>query len=237
MANDLFGNDNDSQQQQDLNGEEALKLLVGEGAKYGTVEDLAKATLHAQQHIAQLEQENKTMRDAATDNGKGLTEVLDAIKALSAERPQSDDDNQQPASPQESTDVQALIQSALDQHDRSGREAANERTVKETLEKSLGQRAAEAYKAAGKSLGLDIDKLAKESPQAVINLVLGTQQKQGTLQSSASGHTAPTEHRTGVLTYAEIQEQYKAGKLTRNQKHAMEASSIVALGSNKFWNK
>jgi len=58
MSNTLFSNnENDnSNDQNELTGEDSLKLLVGDGKKYATVEDLAKGMVHGQNHITTLEQ-------------------------------------------------------------------------------------------------------------------------------------------------------------------------------------
>jgi len=52
MSNILFSDNNsDSNNQTELTGEQALQLLVGESAKYSSVEDMAKAMVHSQNHI------------------------------------------------------------------------------------------------------------------------------------------------------------------------------------------
>lgn len=68
-----------------------LDALVGEGRKFGSVEDLAKGKLESDNHISTIEAENATLKEQlAAINKEGgqaasIKELLDTIKATKSE--------------------------------------------------------------------------------------------------------------------------------------------------------
>lgn len=70
------------QQQTQLTTEQAatIDVLVGEGKKYATVEDLAKAYLNADNFIETLKDENRVLRDQSTKLSS-LEEALEKLQA------------------------------------------------------------------------------------------------------------------------------------------------------------
>lgn len=234
--NRLFGDNENDSNNQNVSGEDALKLLVGEEAKYKTPEELAKAMLFGQQHITEIEKENATLREDK-DKAASIADILAAVKAPTPEvKPETP-----PADPQPnvlaSDDVQSLINKALANKDASTLALSNQTAVKDALSKALGDKAGQAYTDMGSSLNVDLDELSAKSPQAVINLVL--QQRPNVEQQEAPASTMqyPNGNSTTntAATYKEIQVQFKAGKLTRVQKHDLENSQLTKLGSDKFW--
>lgn len=61
------------------NTQEALAILVGEGRKYKTVEDLAKSRIEADDFIEKLKDENEKLRQEAV-KGKTLNDVFERIE-------------------------------------------------------------------------------------------------------------------------------------------------------------
>ena len=69
-----------------------LSELVGEGKKYKTVEELARSRLEADIHIERIQKENREMRDKLA-SAKGVEDVLEAVKAQSANSANETPDN------------------------------------------------------------------------------------------------------------------------------------------------
>ena len=96
-TNSLFSNnESDSNNQTELSGEDSLKLLVGDGKKYLTVEDMAKGMVHSQNHITTLESEATTLKDNQAKQ-TSIDDILAAIKSNGNNEQQQSDDNRQQA--------------------------------------------------------------------------------------------------------------------------------------------
>jgi hypothetical protein len=237
-TNNLFDN-NSNVNLDDVSGEQALSDMVGEGKKYATPEDMAKAMLHGQAHISQLENENGDFRSKA-EQAKGVNDILAALKQGSEHQStdqQNQDDNQSNAS--DTPDVQALIDTAFAARDAKvaqGTADKNKQTVLDSLTKSYGHEAARVYEEVGSSLGISLDDLAAKSPQAVLNLVAQARPSQ-----SNSGLPESTQRKVdfgnnGLLTQATINTMYKDGKIKNlTDKHRMEHEQLTALGHDKFY--
>ena len=242
MSNILFSNNNDdSNNQNELSGEDSLKLLVGEGKKYLTVEDMAKGMVHSQNHITTLESEATTLKDNQAKQ-TSIDDILAAIKSNGNNEQQQSDDNQQQADQHASdanntVDIAQQIKDAMAEQTRTNSAVTNTQLVTDSLSKVLGARANEVYTKVGNELGVDLDELAKTSPEAVIKLCTG-QQQQSTQQTSlpaSTVHTTPTSV-GGELDYKGIQELYKKGGMSIDQKFRLEQQQAQALGS-KFFNR
>lgn len=241
-TNSLFSNkENDSNNQTELSGEDSLKLLVGEGKKYPTVEEMAKGMVHSQNHITTLESEATTLKDKQAAQ-TSIDDILAAIKSNGNNEQQQSDDNRQQADQQandsnNTVDIAQQIKNAMAEQNANNSAAANTQLVTDSLSKTLGARANEVYTKVGKEMGVDLDELAKTSPAAVIRLCTG-QQQQGSQQNNlpaSTVHTTPTSV-GGELDYNGIQELYKKGGMSIDQKFRLEQQQAQLLGS-KFFNK
>ncbi len=241
-SNSLFSNnENNSNNQNELTGEDSLKLLVGEGCKYATVEDLAKGMVHGQTHITKLEQEATTFRDAQTKQ-TSIDDILAAIKSGDNTNQQQNDNQQQTDQSSNDTsqvDIATQISDALATHERGNQAAANVQRVTESLGKSLGARADEVYTKVGKELGVNLDELAKTSPDAVIKLCTGqgqpAQNSSNLPQSTFTNTNANNNSVNGELNYKGIQELFAKGGMSREKKFELEQSQALKLG-NSFFN-
>ena len=239
MSNSLFSDNKDgSNNQTELSGEDALKLLVGENAKYATAEELAKAMVHSQNHITTLESEATTYKDAQAKQ-TSIDDILAAIKTGQSTNNVTPDDNLKPADQQtpgtSEVDITKTVQEALAAQTRTQSAEANTQRVTDTLGKALGVRANEVYSKVGKDLGVDLDELSKTSPEAVIRLCTGQgqpNQQHNNLPASTT-HAAPTSL-GGELDYKGIQELYKKGGMSKDQKFRLEQQQAQKLGSAFF---
>lgn len=242
-GNNLFNNSNDQQNNAtDLTGEDALKLLVGEDGKYATVEEMAKAMVHSQSHIAKLESEAAARQEADAKQAS-IQDVLDAINNQNSGTPEGGNESATPApatpapAEQEPTDVKAMVMQILGEQKAATTAEANVSKVADELAKRLGDSVASVYKATGDKLGVDLDELSKTSPDAVIALVAGqskpstqpTQTQQG--GSFGNRFTESTKH---PLTKSEIAKRFAAGEITRHEKFTLEHQGAAALGAKFF---
>lgn len=243
MSNELFSNnESNSNNQNELTGEDSLKLLVGEGKKYATVEDLAKGMVHGQNHITTLEQEATTFQ-AAQEKQTSIDDILAAIKAGDNSNQQQTDNLNQPDPVVKDTsqpvDINQQIKDALDTRALSDQATANVQKVTDSLSKALGSRANEVYSRVGGDLGVDLDELAKTSPDAVIRLCTGQQQQapqQNNLPASTQvNHPRNVNRVDGEINHKGIQELYAKGGMSREQKFELEHRQAIKLG-DKFYN-
>lgn len=243
-TNTLFSNNEDSSNNQtELSGDDSLKLLVGEGKKYGTVEDLAKAMVHGQAHITKLETEATTFKDSQTKQ-TSIDEILAAIKA-NGSTDQTPADNQTPADQQkpdtgDTVDIAQQIKTAMAEQAQTNSAVANTQLVTDSLSKSLGTRANEVYTAVGKDLGVNLDELSKTSPEAVIKLCTGQQQQAPQLgttpQTRFTNQQQPAANPDGSMTHAQIQVYAAETKMPRDKRFQLEMENALKLGDN-FYNK
>lgn len=240
--NSLFSNnEQSSNNQNELSGEASLELLVGEGKKYATVEEMAKGMVHSQSHITKLESEATTLQEDA-QKAKSIDEILAAVNAEkgnnqhSEQQEQSDQTTQQP----DTVDIATQIKNALAEQAQTTSAQANVKQVTDSLGKSLGTRADEVYSRVGKELGVNLDELSKTAPDAVIRLCTGQQttvnQQQGDLTPSQHNHVLTHSSVIAELSYEGIQELNAKGGMTREQKFQLEMDNAIAQG-DKFFDK
>lgn len=242
MSNKLFGDNNTDTTNKELSGEDALKLLVGEDGKYKSVEELAKAALHGQQHIVTLEQEAVTLRDAQTKQSS-LDDILAAIKTAGNDNNSHQDDNQHQndtsdKDTDDKIDITKTVETLLNDRDSKNLAISNSAIVKAALSKALGDKAGDVYDKVIKDVGVDLDKLSESSPNAVIKLVLGQgQQWRDAHQTNLPPSTVHGDHNTnqsGELNYTQIQEIAKTSKMSREEKFKLEMSQALKMGDNFF---
>ena len=77
-------------------GGSALDQLVGEGKKFKTIEDLAAGKLKSDQHVEQLEGENKVAREkvaeleGASDQSATVADLIKAVRSNPEGAPEGD---------------------------------------------------------------------------------------------------------------------------------------------------
>lgn len=224
----------------EVTGEDALKHLVGEGQKYATVEDLAKAALNGQLHISKLEKENATFRDTDTQ-AKGIEEILAALKGKQSS---DEDDNHHSEDHQEKDDSDTVsvadqIAAALGKRDEGYAKVKEDDNLNKTVDelaKAYGDNALTVFKEVGKSLGIDMEALAKKSPAAVMKLVSDARPAEQTNGLPPSSQTYTQQQAAGsVMTKDAIGKLFKEGKLSRDQKITLENEMLTKLGADKFY--
>lgn len=247
-TNNLFNNtdssNNQQEQSEELSSEASLALLVGEGKKYADVGALAKAMVHSQSHIVKLEGEATTYRESETKN-KSIQEVLDAIKSTEQVPPKVLDDNHQQTDQSQSgainsDDITKQIETLMAARDQKTTSVTNVAAVSAALSKSLGSRANEIYKAVGTRLNVDLDELAKTSPDAVIAMCTGQQ-----APAKQPGETFQTQHLhteqevitdTALMNHEQIKKYAAEVKMPREERFKLEMANALTQGDS-FLNK
>jgi len=245
-TNSLFSNNesssnNQNEQENELSSEASLALLVGEGKKYADVGALAKAMVHSQNHITTLETEATTFKEKEAKQSS-IDEILAAIKSNGNEQQQSGDNqlnaDQHKEDPNQGVSVAQQIQTALEQNDQVKSAQTNVASVTAALTKSLGGRANEVYTAVGKSLGVDLDELAKTSPDAVIRLCTGQQQQVKTPGQLPNSQHLNNEHvvitDSSQMNLAQLKVHAVEVKMPREERFKLEMANALKQGDSFF---
>lgn len=166
-----------------------VAVLVGEGRKYKTVEDLAKAYLEADGFIEKLKDENRVYKEEAV-KAKTIDDVLDQLRAK--ETPSSTTTSEVKAMPS-ATDIAAIVEAQI-----TGRETARERQnnllkADAKMKELFGEKAQEVFnsKATSDATRKALQNLAEVAPDQFVALftkgVDATAATPGTINTAALG--------------------------------------------------
>lgn len=146
--------------------------LVGEGKKFKNIDDLAKGKLEADRYIQELKTQIEELSAKVNgdvdreDYGKKVLEYLESRDAPKKEEPVVEQPN-----------IDEIIERKLQEKEALSVADRNIREVERSLKEAYGDKYQEAVKAKAKDLGMTIDqvnRLAAESPQLVINSFVGS---------------------------------------------------------------
>jgi len=225
-----------------ISGEDALAHLVGDGNKYATPADLAKAMLHGQVHISKIEQENSSLRDSS-NQAKGIDDILAALKGQQQQQDDGnhhhDDNHNKDGS--DKVSVADQITAAFAKRDQGMVDATEDTNLQSTvdqLQKQYGDKALDVFEKVGKDLGIDLENLARKSPAAVMKLVTEARPATEANNGLPNGlQTNVTPHATGLMDKAAIDKLFKEGKIKRHEKIDMENKAFTALGADTFYGR
>lgn len=147
-----------------------LTALVGETQKYKTVDELAKAYANADTFIEQLKEENRKLREQATQ-AKTIDEVLERISNRDA--PQDDNPAVSGIKPE---DVQKLVEATLTGREAQQKRNANLLAADAAMKEKFGEKAAEVFKqkASSPEKAKILMELAATDPTEFVSLFAGT---------------------------------------------------------------
>lgn len=158
--------------------EQAFEELVGEGKKYASAAELAKAMLHAQQHIDKLQSENGEYR-GKLERASTIDEILGKLNGQQQAQqatPQTQDQSQAP-------DVNKLVEEALAKSLAQRSQQSNLDVFKSKLVGMYGNSAADKFNAVkAEYAGVDIESIAAANPDAALKFFGG---------SNTTSNTAP----------------------------------------------
>lgn len=151
-----------------------VTLLVGDGKKFKTVQDLAKGKLESDSFIERLTAENKALREAAA-SGTDTTDIQAKIEQLLAAQKGSGQTST-PASNQSQPEplTTEKVLDLLDRREQAKALANNSSYFNNTISKSLGDKAGEIVMQRLNDLGLDketFDSIVARNPQSALKLV------------------------------------------------------------------
>lgn len=223
-------------QEPGVDGDAALASLVGEGKKYATVADLAKAYVHADAHIANMTSENNTLRQQLTSASK-VDELLAKLEQSNAQP------KQEPLQPtgegEHAEKPEDVFGKMYDQRRADEQRESNVKRVSDELERLFGNKAFDAISAKEKQLGVNLQELSATSPELVLSLFQGAQPSQQPPQSREPFGGDPTRKQSGfdLNTRSGIEAAAKAQGWSRTKKYATLNSTYARADAGGWLDK
>lgn len=137
-----------------------LEILVGEGKKYKTMEDLAKAYLNADEHISTLTGENAALREQVT-KATTIEEVMERLNKQGQSHSQND--NSATTGSLTPEDVRKLVTEAVTGLETSKTRTDNMKRANALMQEHFGEKAGAVFKEVAKTP--ELEKLYKELAQ------------------------------------------------------------------------
>lgn len=206
--------------------EVALEELVGEGKKYATTGDLAKALLHAQAHIGKLESENGQYREQVS-RAATIDEIMSKLSTQPAQQQPAASDQ---ATPDAQPDLAKLVEQQFATLTKKQQEQANLDAFRTALVNAYGTEAAAKFSAAkAQCQGVDLEAIAAANPKVALQFF-------GIADTQPRGNSAPDLSRNASAPVGAVKEGTdlyfynlrQAGKMTREQYYTARAQAIVS---------
>lgn len=189
-----------------------LDVLVGDGKKFKTPEELARGKAESDAMIARLIAEKRTL-ESEVNSRKRLEELVDQLGSRGLPPSPTNDDTsrrEQDEAPKQ-PDVKALLEEALTARDKENRRSQNTDAVKQVLTSKLGPGYASIVKQQADTLGVGtefLSNLAAEQPKAFLKL-LGLEdsapREPGLFTPPASQSTTTFKPNTSERTFAQYE--------------------------------
>lgn len=146
-----------------------VEQLVGEGKKFQSVQDLARAKLEADRFIERLKQEAAELRQEVSRQ-MTIEEIMTQIKNSQTPQAPQQSLTPEPRQPevQDTPDIESVVEQLLSKKEAEKRQKENERVVADKLTSTFGQDAQLHLNKKARELGVSLEYLkglAKESPQ------------------------------------------------------------------------
>ena len=156
-----------------------LADLVGEGKKFATPEDLAKAKIEADAFINQLKDENKGLRESAqrdANAGDNLAALQRELAELKAKLNKSAEPSPNTTGELTTGQLENLVAGVMTKKEQERTAAQNMRDANDKLVKFAGslEKALEVLKSRASELGLsvyDLKAMAEKSPTAFLQIM------------------------------------------------------------------
>lgn len=170
-------------QDQNAVGQPTLNDLVGEGKKFKTPDDLAKAKLESDRFIEKLQNEQRELREELAKRlsaEEALKRAQEAGKNVENREP-PEQPPQKPATQQAPTDISSEVERILQRRDQESTVKRNIDLVTSKMHELYGttDKAAEVVRNRSQELGMSVDqlqKLASDNPKAFFKLI-GAEEK------------------------------------------------------------
>lgn len=164
--------------------EQALEELVGEGKKYSSVAELAKAHLHSEVHIGRLETENGDYREKLS-KASTVEEILSKLQPGQQQQQQAPATHEQHQDPMQHQDLAKVTEETLEKLLQKRQQEANLKSFEAALLQKFGPAAATKYEEVKNAFtGVDFDAVAAANPTAALKFF-------GVESGQAPSNTAP----------------------------------------------
>lgn len=156
--------------------ENPLEALVGEGKKFSTAAELARAKIEADNFIEQLKRENAEYRKEVQEKIT-MDEFLTKVRSEVLPKEQNQEgrlppQNSEPDSKQ--VDLDKLVQAAIEKREAYNKTQSNTQVVEAELTRQWGEQAGQKLQQKARELGTTLDKLkdlAQTSPELFYNAI------------------------------------------------------------------
>lgn len=231
-----------------------LEALVGEGKKFKTVEELAKAKVEADRFIEQLKNENAGIRQELSTR-QTLEELMDKVGSRTVpdqtnsgnNQSHGNGDGQNGAKALSEEDIARLVEERLSASEKARVHTANLETVQKALVASFGSEYVTHLKAKAQELGVTeeyLNTMAKETPKAFLKLVEVTGEPKGTtpgLFSPPPTHGLPSSNNKGFSPTGQRKQSWYENLRKSNPSEYWSASTqnrmhqeAISLGESFF---
>lgn len=216
----VFSGETTTTEQQTTSTQEAsaLAALVGEGKKYKTVDDLAKAYVHADTFIENIKRENSELKEDLTKR-LSAEQILEEIKKTGATTSTNDQgDKTNPLLADESK-LLNLVDKRIEDRKLGEIRTNNIMAADKAIKDMFGDKAVQVLQSKSIELGVPVkwfEDMAAQSPQALFTLLGIDGNKRSTASPNATRGTVNQEtishNPTGVKqgTYKWFQELRKS---------------------------
>jgi hypothetical protein len=222
---------------------ESVATLVGEGRKYKTVDELAKAYLHMDEFAEKLKSENATLRDEVS-KAKTVDDVLKRLEAKPSASVQDPDDKKGSTAGLSVQDVAKIVSDTLSGLETQRSRNANLLKADAAMKAIFGDKAGEVFakEASTPEMKKTLMDLASVSPEKFVALFAPAKSGGGSqVDSKTSVNTGALDTRSVSGREADpmCKEYYDA--LRRKDPRAYYSSAIqlqmnkAAVGNEKFF--
>lgn len=221
--------------------ENYLEVLVGEGKKFKTVDDLARGKYESDKHISNLEKELNELRTKA-EQGLSLKDFYEKIRGETSNngnngQPNVDQNKEPTASPE---DIEKIVRDALEKSENERAVKSNSEQVRTKLLEVWGENASKELSRISNEIGVPVEELRNigvRSPKALYKM-LGID---GNI-TAPSGTVAPTgrvvtpNDASGVRNQSYYNKLYRENPKLRHDSKlaAQEMRDAVKLGAAFF---
>lgn len=166
----VFADDQSVDEQAQTTEQTLVEALVGEGRKYSTVEELAKAYINADEFIDTLKEENNELRAKYT-KAKTIDDVLERLQQQTTNS-QDEESEQNGHISVSVADIQAIVADTVTGLETSKTRQANQAAADRALKERFGDKAGEIFKSVANTPELKriYTELAQVDPQRFVAL-------------------------------------------------------------------
>ncbi len=223
----------------------SVAILVGEGRKYKTIEDLAKAYLAGDEFIETLKGENSTLRTELA-KASTLDEVLKQLKAPASGAGDKPATTTTTVSGLSAKDVAQIVSNEITGRETKAVQAGNLKRADEAMKKLFGDKAKEMFdkEATTPEIRASLIQLASVSPDKFVALFAPVKAAGGQVDSQTSVNTAALNGggASGRVADEGCKEYYDALRRKEPSKYYSQAVQLkihqaAVANPNKYFGK